>query len=66
MPPSGRFFIEEDLNAHYAVDVLESRQGLRRTNDVWPQDKILQTPSARFVVPAVLLSDQKVVRAGEP
>ncbi len=27
MPPSGRFFIEEDLNVHYAVDVLGSRQG---------------------------------------
>ena len=27
MLPSGRFFIEEDLNVHYAVDVLGSRQG---------------------------------------
>jgi hypothetical protein len=27
MPPSGPLFIEEDLNVHYAVDVLGSRQG---------------------------------------
>ena len=33
MPPSGRFFIEEDLNVHYAVDVWGSHQGCHTVFD---------------------------------
>ena len=68
MPPRGRFLIEEDLSVHYAVDVLGSRQGWGRTNDVWPQDKNSADTVCKIrpVVPAVLLPDQKVVQAGEP
>jgi len=68
MLPSGRFFIEEDPNVHYAVDVF----GITPTTEE-DQSRMASVQNfadtvckIRRVVPAVLLPDQKVVRASEP
>jgi len=61
MLPSGRFFIEEDLNVHYAVDVFGITPRMEEGQNF--ADTVCKI---RRVVPAVLLPDQKAMLAGEP
>ena len=65
---SGRFFIEEDLNVHYAVDVFGITPSMEQDQSrmVSGQNFADTVCKIRRVVPAVLLPDQKAMLAGEP